>query len=376
MLREADRRPGGAWDSPPGPQLIKVSQTPDARLRAKPQMSFHITSAPLLSLVQPEQVGALEKLFHPVMLEPGQVLFEEGKPCDWLWVVGPGAEVSVTQAEARPGQVVVAHLSSGDTVGEMALVDGGPRSGTARVVVGGPAAVMAARDFYALRDAYHPAAFQLLRKICVELCWRLRGTSDRLVPPSLVLAKASLQVPHLRTEPEQLDALPAFRVLPRVVKLALAQKLGRIDAPDATTVCSEGEEGDAAYFIASGSVQVLRSAQTLAHLQANEWFGMVALMDGGPRSATCVTDGPTRLLRLGRADFETLFSSGNRFAFLLVEDMARQLVKNLRAADLLLARPEATLPPLSVSTGLFSEGELAALDFGEVPAAPPRARPA
>ena len=76
------------------------------------------------------------------------------------------------------------------------------------------------------------------------------------------------------------------------------------------------------------------------------------------------------------ADFETLFSSGNRFAFLLVEDMARQLVKNLRAADLLLARPEATLPPLSVSTGLFSEGELAALDFGEVPAAPPRARPA
>jgi CRP-like cAMP-binding protein len=332
-------------------------------------MSFQITSAPLLSLVEPGQVGALERLFHPVMLEPGQVLFEEGKPCDWLWVVGPGAEVSVTRADETPGQVMVAHLGSGDTVGEMALVDGGPRSGTARVEVGGPAAVMAARDFYSLRDAYHPAAFQLLRKICLELCWRLRGTSDRLVPRSLGAPEPVLRLQPERTEPEHLDELPSFRVLPRVVKLALAQKLGRLDTSHATTVCSEGEEGDAAYFISSGAVQVQRSGQPLAHLQPGEVFGMVALMDGGPRSATCVTEGPTRLLRLARPDFEALFSSANRFAFQLVEGMARQLVKNLRTADLLLARPEVSPPPLAVSTGLFSEAELAALDFGVVPAA-------
>jgi CRP-like cAMP-binding protein len=332
-------------------------------------MSFQITSAPLLSLVEPGQVGALERLFHPVMLEPGQVLFEEGKPCDWLWVVGPGAEVSVTRADEAPGQVMVAHLASGDTVGEMALVDGGPRSGTARVEVGGPAAVMAARDFYSLRDAYHPAAFQLLRKICLELCWRLRGTSDRLVPRSLGVPAPVLRLQAERTEPEHLDELPSFRVLPRVVKLALAQKLGRLDTSDATTICCEGEEGDAAYFISSGAVQVQRSGQPLAQLQPGEVFGMVALMDGGPRSATCVTEGPTRLLRLARPDFEALFSSANRFAFQLVEGMARQLVKNLRTADLLLARPEVTPPPRAISTGLFSEAELAALDFGVVPAA-------
>jgi CRP-like cAMP-binding protein len=330
-------------------------------------MSFQLTSAPLLSLVEPDQAGALERLFHPVMLEPGQVLFEEGKPCDWLWVVGPGAEVSVTRADEAPGQVVVAHLASGDTVGEMALVDGGPRSGTARVEVGGPAAVMAARDFYSLRDAYHPAAFQLLRKICLELCWRLRGTSDRLVPPSLAVPQAVLRLRTERTEPEHLDELSSFRDLPRVVKLALTQKLGRLDVPDATTVCSEGEEGDAAYFISSGAVQVHRSGQPLARLQPGEVFGMVALMDGGPRSATCVSEGPTRLLRLARSDFESLFSSGNRFAFQLVEGMARQLVKNLRTADLLLARPEVSPPSLVVSTGLFSEAELATLDFGQVP---------
>jgi CRP-like cAMP-binding protein len=187
------------------------------------------------------------------------------------------------------------------------------------------------------------------------------------VPASLAVPETALRLRTERAEPEHLDELPTFRVLPRVVKLALAQKLERLEASDATTVCSEGEEGDAAYFICSGSVQVERSGQPLAHLHPGEVFGMVALMDGGPRSATCVTAGPTRLLRLGRGDFEALFSSANRFAFQLVEGMARQLVRNLRTADLLLARPEVPLPPRSVSTGLFSEAELATLDFGEVP---------
>ncbi len=331
-------------------------------------MSFHLSAVPLLALVEPGQVGALEQLFHSVMLEPAQVLFEEGKPSDWLWVLGAGAEVSVSQAAETAGQAVVAHLGAGDTVGEMALVDEGPRSGTARVVVGGPAAVLAARDFYALRDAYHPAAFQLLRSICLELCARLRGTSDRLVAPGLGKAKPAAPLLPARSEPEHLDELAAFRSLPRVVKLALARKLGRLEVAGATTVCTEGEEGDAAYFIASGAVRVLRRGYRLARLGPGEVFGMVALMDGGARSASCVTEGPTRLFRLARMDFEQLFSSGNRFAFQLVEGMARQLVRNLRAADLLLARPERSVRPLAVPPPvLFSEAELAALDFGEVP---------
>ena len=335
-------------------------------------MSLQASSVPLLSLVEPGQAAVLEQLFHTVILEPGQLLFEEGKPCDWLWVLQAGAEVSVSRAGGTPAQVAVARLVAGDTVGEMALVDEGPRSGTARVLVGGPAFVMAAQDFYSLRGAYHPAAFQLLKKICLELCARLRLTSDRLVAPSKAVPAARPPMAIRRTEAEHLDELPCFRCLPSVVKLALAQKLRRLDVADATTVCSEGEAGDAAYFIASGAVQVLRSDQVLAQLQPGEVFGMVALIDGGTRSASCVSSGPTRLFRLARADFEQLFSSGNRFAFQLVEGMARQLVRNLRAADLLLARPEVSALPQGVpAPGPFSEAEFAALDFGGVPESSP-----
>ncbi len=334
-------------------------------------MSSSVTSAPLLSLVEPAHVAALEQLFRAVLLQPGQVLFEEGQPCDWMWALGPGVEVTVSRAGEAPGQVVLAHLAAGDTVGEMALVDEGPRSGTARVLLGGPASVLAAQDFYALRDAYHPAAFQLLRKVCLDLCARLRGSSERLAAAGLDQAAAPSPLTIERTRPEELEDSATFRTLPSVVKLALAQKLGRVDAEGATTVCAEGDVADAAYFILSGAVQVQRGGYPLARLQAGEVFGMVALMDGGPRSASCVTDGPTRLFRLARVDFEQLFSSGNRFAFQLVEGMARQLVRHVRAADLLLARPERSARPLAVSSAdFFSEDELAGLDFGEVPDAP------
>ncbi len=334
-------------------------------------MASSVTSAPLLSLVEPAHAGVLEERFQAVLLEPGQVLFEEGRPCNSLWVLGPGVEVTVSRAGEAPGQVVLAHLGAGDTVGEMALVDEGPRSGTARVLVGGPASVLAAQDFYALRDAYHPAAFQLLRKVCLDLCARLRGSSERLAATALGQSGAAAPLAIARTRPEELEELATFRTLPSVVKLALAQKLGRLDAEGGTTVCTEGDAGDAAYFIASGAVQVQRGGYPLARLEAGEVFGMVALMDGGPRSASCVTDGSTRLFRLARVDFEQLFSSGNRFAFQLVEGMARQLVRNVRAADLLLARPERSARPLAVSSAdFFSEAELAALDFGEVPDAP------
>ena len=231
-------------------------------------MSPHVSSAPLLSLVEPVHADALEQLFRTVVLEPGQVLFEEGKSCDSLWVLGEGVQVSVTRAGEAPGQVVLAHLGAGDTVGEMALVDEGPRSGTARVLVGGPASVLAALDFYALRDAYHPAAFQLLRKVCLELCARLRGSSDRLAAVSSGPAQAKAPLRTERTDARQLEELPTFRTLPSVVKLALAQKLGRLDAEDGTTVCTEGEAADAAYFIVSGAVQVQRGGYPLARLEA------------------------------------------------------------------------------------------------------------
>jgi CRP-like cAMP-binding protein len=62
------------------------------------------------------------------------------------------------------------------------------------------------------------------------------------------------------------------------------------------TIISEGEEGDTAYFIVGGTVDVCigggAKARTVGTLSAGEVFGEMSLIEPGPRSATikAVTD--------------------------------------------------------------------------------------
>ena len=58
--------------------------------------------------------------------EPGQVVFEEGQPGDVMYAVIEG------EIEISTKGKVVDHITPGGIIGEMALIDNSPRSGTAR----------------------------------------------------------------------------------------------------------------------------------------------------------------------------------------------------------------------------------------------------
>ncbi len=103
-------------------------------------------------------------------------------------------------------------------------------------------------------------------------------------------------------------------------------------------VFNEGEIGQTCYFIVMGEVEVHkavdeRTTRTIATLRADNAFGHVALVDSGPRSATCIATKPTRTLVLERSDFDTLFSSGSRFAFRFQDVIARLIAQQLRQAN-------------------------------------------
>ncbi|HEY8210237.1 MAG TPA: cyclic nucleotide-binding domain-containing protein [Myxococcaceae bacterium] len=318
-----------------------------------------VRSVPLFQLVGAPQMPQILRLLRPEKLEAGQVLFRQGEAGKAMWVLGEGAEVSVSAwSKAADRSVVVTYARQGETIGEMALVDDGPRSGTATVVVGGKAQRIDAADFRVLREGHHPAAFRVLRKICIDLCHRLRATSDRIVPPGQRPASRSTLQPGPLPSPEVLDDYGPFRGLPQVVKLALAQKLTLVQTQDPELVFSEGERGDAAYFVIDGQVNVTRADRALATLGPGAMFGMVALIDAGGRAANCSTSGPARLLRLGAAEFEALFAAGHRFSHEIVNLVARQLVQHLRVANTLLPRGEQD--PLLFDTD--PEKELLPLD--------------
>jgi len=111
---------------------------------------------------------------------------------------------------------------------------------------------------------------------------------------------------HLPAE-EVEDILPCVRNR----RLAPGEVLFRAGAP-----------GDALFIVSRGSVEILtddtsgdgRAEHKLATLGSGQAFGEMALLSGGPRTATVRSVGDTDLLEIGREDFERLVASDDRLA--------------------------------------------------------------
>ena len=109
----------------------------------------------------------------------GEVLFTEGDRARELYILLAG-NVSVYKRLPDGREECLATHVAGALVGELALIDGQPRSASARVT-GGPATVLALTrdDFDRLFRDNKPFAFLLLDRIVVELAGRLRRATGR-----------------------------------------------------------------------------------------------------------------------------------------------------------------------------------------------------
>jgi CRP-like cAMP-binding protein len=79
-----------------------------------------------------------------------------------------------------------------------------------------------------------------------------------------------------------------------------------IDVPDGKVLMRQGEIGNDMMVIVSGSVAIERDGQRVNTLGAGDFFGEIALVDGGPRTATVTTEEPCRLLVITHRDFHAM----------------------------------------------------------------------
>ncbi len=104
---------------------------------------------------------------------------------------------------------------------------------------------------------------------------------------------------------ELVRAHPLFDGLPAKQQKEVMRMMGPQFATPGETLIRKGEHGDAAYFIASGAVEV-RTANDTVRLGRGDVFGEIALMTGGRRSADVVAIGYCHLLNLKAQDFKVL----------------------------------------------------------------------
>jgi voltage-gated potassium channel len=99
--------------------------------------------------------------------------------------------------------------------------------------------------------------------------------------------------------------VPFFRDLGTSVIAELARLLKPREYPAGATVVRRGQNGDCMYFIVSGEIEIRADPKPL-HLHTGSFFGEIALITGGPRTATAVASKRAVLLLLDIADFRDL----------------------------------------------------------------------
>jgi CRP-like cAMP-binding protein len=102
---------------------------------------------------------------------------------------------------------------------------------------------------------------------------------------------------------DHLGSIPLFSALPRKDLQKIAKASDEVSVDAERTLVEEGATGHEAYVIVEGEARVSRNGVDVARLGPGDHFGELALLDGGPRTATVTADTPMRLLVLGQREF-------------------------------------------------------------------------
>jgi MFS family permease len=107
--------------------------------------------------------------------------------------------------------------------------------------------------------------------------------------------------------------LPALSRLGDEQRRALIRSSKVRDVPEGATIVSEGEVGDAAYFVLDGQAVAGTPAEdgeyrSLSSMAAGDFFGEIAALTGSRRTATVVAEQPTTVLEVPAATLRGLMS--------------------------------------------------------------------
>lgn len=128
---------------------------------------------------------------------------------------------------------------------------------------------------------------------------------------------------------EQLSAIPLLSGCSAVELQRLASAADDVTVGAGTELTTEGAIGREAFVLLDGEVEILKDGERVAALGPGDHFGELALLDGGPRTATAVARTEARLLVLTKPAFHGVLDEIPTLTHKLLVSLAHRL----RAAE-------------------------------------------
>jgi CRP/FNR family transcriptional regulator, cyclic AMP receptor protein len=131
-----------------------------------------------------------------------------------------------------------------------------------------------------------------------------------------------------------LAAVPLFADLPANILVSILDRCRVRDIPRGCYLCWEGDPGNSLFVLLAGQVAALRKSPAgrdvmLSTVDAPTAFGELAVIDGGPRSASLVATRPSRVLHMPRPLVLDLLDRSPAFR----DGLLRTLVGLVRAGN-------------------------------------------
>ena len=154
-------------------------------------MPYSLKEADIFYNLSPKHLEQIQSICTQMVLNKGIVIFEENSTGDEMYIVTKGSiDIQVDprmlgfETEPRPTTIVT--LRKGQIFGEVALVDQGLRSASAKVAQDDTHLVVIKReDLLALCEQDYELGYLLMRNIAADLAFKIRGT-DLMVREQLL----------------------------------------------------------------------------------------------------------------------------------------------------------------------------------------------
>jgi CRP-like cAMP-binding protein/glyoxylase-like metal-dependent hydrolase (beta-lactamase superfamily II) len=229
-----------------------------------------IQNSPLISSLSQEWLNTIYSLGKIDAVDIGQVILQEGEPGKDFYIIIDGA-FSIIQGNHK-----VISLGTGDFFGELPILEDNLSTVTVKAKTKGRLMVIPRAVF--LQMAYRTTIGKRLLKL-------------HQMRPALLQCGWVKELP--------------LQIIDR-----LAEKVNRRIFKAGETITHKGEKGDEIFYLERGKASVIMTingqAEKIRSMAKNQFFGEMAVLGDGIRTATVIAEEDTSLLILRRLDFENL----------------------------------------------------------------------
>ncbi len=124
---------------------------------------------------------------------------------------------------------------------------------------------------------------------------------------------------------ERLRTVPLFAGCSDQQLRFIATRVEDMDFPAGRRLTEEGKSGGEFFVLLEGEAEVRQGDRVVNTMKPGDFFGEIALLDNGPRTATVTTRTPVRALVLSPSQFQDVMHQSGDIATALLHAVTHRL---------------------------------------------------